>query len=96
MEGEGRIGEYVGGYSDWARQSAQSWLRQKPASPEPAAASKPQAIQPAKPVAAAPLAPAKAKLSYKDARELEQLPARIDALEAELATLAAAMSSGSR
>ena len=62
-----------------------SQLRQKPASPEPAAASKPQAIQPAKPVAAAPLAPAKAKLSYKDARELEQLPARIEALEAEVA-----------
>ncbi|HET6397883.1 MAG TPA: ABC transporter ATP-binding protein, partial [Pseudoxanthomonas sp.] len=32
------------------------------------------------------------KLSYKDARELEQLPARIEALEAELSALAAAMS----
>ena len=59
----------MGGYEDW--------LRQRTA---PIAASKPA-------VAAAP-APARAanrpaKLSYKDARELEQLPARIDALETE-------------
>ena len=32
------------------------------------------------------------KLGYREARELEQLPARIDALEAELAGLGAAMS----
>ena len=81
MEGDGRIGEYVGGYSDW--------LRQKPASPEPAAATKPQPPEPAK-TAAAP-APAKAKLSYKDARELEQLPARIEALEAQVAAFTARM-----
>ena len=35
--------------------------------------------------------PAKRKLSYKDARELEQLPARIEALETELAKLTATM-----
>ena len=81
MEGEGRIGEYVGGYSDW--------LRQKPASPEPAAASKPQASQPAKTVA--PPAPVKTKLSYKDARELEQLPARIEMLETQVAAFTARM-----
>ena len=33
----------------------------------------------------------KRKLSYKDARELEQLPGRIDALEAKLAEMSAAM-----
>ncbi len=81
MEGEGRIGEYVGGYSDW--------LRQRPASSEPAVAPKPQAAQPAK-TAVAP-APGKAKLSYKDARELEQLPARIEALEAQVAGFTARM-----
>jgi len=81
MEGEGRIGEYVGGYSDW--------LRQKPASPEPAAASKSQASQPAKTVA--PPAPVKTKLSYKDARELEQLPARIEMLETQVAAFTARM-----
>jgi ATP-binding cassette subfamily F protein uup len=79
MEGQGRVGEYVGGYSDW--------LRQRPdAAPQPAARS---AMAP--PVAQAAAAPAKRKLSYKDARELEQLPARIEALEARLAELTAAM-----
>jgi ATP-binding cassette subfamily F protein uup len=33
----------------------------------------------------------KRKLSYKDARELEQLPARIEALEARLAEMTSAM-----
>jgi ATP-binding cassette subfamily F protein uup len=82
MEGDGRIGEYAGGYSDW--------LRQKPVSPEPDAAPKPQPAQPAKPAAAAP-PPVKARLSYKDARELERLPARIEALETQLAAFTARM-----
>jgi ATP-binding cassette subfamily F protein uup len=35
--------------------------------------------------------PAKRKLSYKESRELEELPGRIDALEARIAALGAAM-----
>ena len=76
MEGNGRVGEYVGGYSDW--------LRQRPALAEPAA-SKPQPAPAAKP------ASPKTKLSYKDARELEQLPARIEALETRVAAFTARM-----
>ena len=38
-----------------------------------------------------PEVPAKRKLSYKEARELEQLPARIETLENQLAALTAAM-----
>ncbi|MBS7455622.1 ATP-binding cassette domain-containing protein [Coralloluteibacterium stylophorae] len=80
MEGGGRVGEYVGGYSDW--------LRQRPAAdPGPPAATR---AEPAAPPAAAP-APAARKLSYKDARELEALPARIEALEARMAELTAQM-----
>ncbi|GIX38446.1 MAG: ABC transporter ATP-binding protein [Silanimonas sp.] len=87
MEGGGRIGEYVGGYSDW--------LRQRPA---PAVATTAPAV--AKPAPAAPralavsppAAPAKRKLGYKEQRELEALPARIEALETELAALAAELS----
>ncbi|WP_028920396.1 ATP-binding cassette domain-containing protein [Pseudoxanthomonas suwonensis] len=86
MEGEGRVGEYVGGYSDWLRQRPAP--RETPA-PKPAAA--PATAAPAVTPAPAPAA-GRRKLSYKDARELEQLPARIEALEAELAALAAAMS----
>ncbi|MCR6701201.1 MAG: ATP-binding cassette domain-containing protein [Dokdonella sp.] len=84
MEGGGRVGEYVGGYSDW--------LRQRPASPQPADARRPVAAQAAAPAAAtaARPAPERRKPSYKEQRELEQLPAQIEALETELAALAAA------
>ena len=83
LEGDGRLGEYVGGYSDWLRQRAALQI------------DKPAQI-PAKPAAIAP-APAtgpasgKRKLSYKDTRELEQLPARIESLEAEIAARSEAM-----
>jgi len=83
MEGEGRVGEYVGGYSDWLRQRAQ------PAA-QAAAAAKPAAAR-AEPAPAAAPAASKRKLSYKDARELEQLPLRIEELETRLAELTAQM-----
>ena len=84
MEGNGRIGEYVGGYSDWLRQRPQDATKGDPrlrGDDEQKPAAKP---------AASP-APVKAKLSYRDARELEQLPARIETLETELARMTAAM-----
>ena len=80
LEGEGRVGDYVGGYSDWLRQ-------RRVAAPSVAA---PKLA--AKPFEAAPaVAPIKRKLSYKDARELELLPARIEQLEEQMAALTAAM-----
>jgi ATP-binding cassette subfamily F protein uup len=82
MEGDGRVGEYVGGYSDW--------LRQRPAEAPPAA--KPVAAKPAPPSSAVETpAPARRKLGFKETRELEQLPARIESLEARIAELTAAM-----
>ena len=81
MEGAGRIGEFVGGYSDWQRQA--SLL------PGQATATRPQAAPPPKPATAAP--PAKSRLSFKDARELEQLPARIEMLETQVAAFTARM-----
>ncbi|MGN7724920.1 ATP-binding cassette domain-containing protein [Luteimonas sp. 22616] len=89
--GDGRIGEYVGGYSDWVRQG-QSRMRQEPGAGQPfAAASDTNAAK--TPAAEAITAPAseKRKLGYKEARELEQLPARIEALETRVAALTAAM-----
>jgi len=80
MEGDGRVGEYVGGYSDWLRQRPQA------AAPQAVPA---RTVAPAKPEPAA--AAAKRKLGYKEARELELLPARIAALEQQLAALAAQM-----
>ena len=87
MEGDGVVGDYVGGYSDWQRHAAR--VAAADAAPAPAAASRPVAT-PATPAAAEPAAP-KRKLSYKDARELEQLPLKIEALEKDVEGLTAAM-----
>ncbi len=82
MEGQGRVGEYVGGYSDWLRQ------RREPAATPPP--SKPGAAA-TNPVKATPSAPPRRRLGFKETRELEQLPGRIETLEARLAALGAAM-----
>ena len=84
FEGEGRLGEYVGGYSDWLRQAKAVRTSQAGgAAPAP----QPAPAAPAAAVGAA--APKPKKLSYKDQRELELMPARIEALEAEQSTLQA-------
>jgi ABC transport system ATP-binding/permease protein len=84
-EGQGQWREYVGGYSDWERVKA---IEPKVATPAPAA---PKAA-PA-PVAEAPAATAasakKVKLSYKEQRELEELPKLIASLEDEQALITA-------
>lgn len=77
-EGDVRPGlwrEYEGGIDDWRLQRA----RAQAAAPKPAA---PPAAAPREAAAAAP-AKARTKLSYKEQRELDELPGRIEALEAE-------------
>ena len=86
MEGDGRVGDYVGGYSDWVRQRP---TRGESARAPAAAAPKEKAVE--APVPAAVPAAAKRKLSYKDQRELELLPARIEMLETKIAAMTAAM-----
>ena len=84
MEGDGQVGDYVGGYTDW--------LRQRPASAPVFMPTPPPAVRappPAPAVSAA--APAKRKLGYKDQRELEQLPGLIEQLEAQMEEATAAM-----
>ncbi|WP_448135696.1 ATP-binding cassette domain-containing protein [Stenotrophomonas rhizophila] len=85
MEGDGVVGEYVGGYSDWQQHAARVAAA---AAAAPVVAGKPAAS-----AAAAPAEPAaaKRKLSYKDARELEQLPLKIETLEKDVEGLTAAM-----
>ena len=77
MEGNGRVGEYVGGYSDWLRQ------RRAPALSTPAtatAAAKDAGTPPA-------AAPPRRRLGQKEARELERLPALVEELEARIDAL---------
>ncbi len=76
FEGGGRVGEYVGGYDDWIRQKAAVSEEKKPAR---------------KAVAQPAPKPKSTKLSYKDQRELDGLPQKIEQLDAELEGLHAAM-----
>jgi ABC transport system ATP-binding/permease protein len=67
--------EYEGGYEDWKLQRERARGLAQAAAPAPAPAPKP--AEPPRPPAA------RTKLSYKEQRELDALPARIEALEAE-------------
>ncbi len=78
FEGDGRIGDYVGGYADGVRERA------KIAAAREARAA---AVAPA----SAPRGKAARTLTSKEKRELEGLPAQIEALETEQATLGARM-----
>jgi len=82
-EGEdepGRWREYEGGYADWQLQRARS---------RELAAAKPRSTASAAtpPVAKAAPAAAARKLSFKEQRELQEMPARIETLEAEQRTI---------
>lgn len=72
MEGDGKIGEYVGGYEDWIRQSKNK--ASKPVS---------NVVADATPVEVKQAAAKKKKLSYKEQAELDKLPKQIEALEEE-------------
>jgi len=76
LEGDGRVGLYPGGYADW--------LEQRPDT-EPDAGKKPAGT------AARPAARAQTRLSFKEKRDREELPARIEALEGEVSALHATL-----
>ncbi|WP_372860550.1 ATP-binding cassette domain-containing protein [Spongiibacter sp.] len=87
FEGNGHISEHIGGYREVAAYRARS---------VGAAASQQKAVPAETAMPPASQVSAKAsrkKLSYKDQRELDGLPARIEQLEEELAQLAALSSS---
>ena len=84
FEGGGQITEVVGGYEDWERQAK---ARENAAA---SASSKPQAA--ATVTSSAVNETPKRKLSYKEQRELEQLPPVIDGLEQQIAQLTAQLS----
>jgi ATP-binding cassette subfamily F protein uup len=90
--------EYEGGYEDWRTQRERADALREAADKAGAASARSRgtaAPAPA-PAAAAPAAraaPAKRKLSYKEQRELDALPDRIEALETEQKDLAALLAS---
>jgi ATP-binding cassette subfamily F protein uup len=85
FEGQGYWRESVGGYSDWLRMKNAS----EAATPLPARGGNTKAKEKA---SGAPAAKAKPRLSFKEQRELEQLPALIAELETEVARLSAQLS----
>ncbi len=87
FDGKGNIDEYIGGYQDYLEQRPdQTAVGLK--SDAKKAAAKAEAT-------AAAAAPKKVKLSYKDQRALEQLPAEMEALEKEQAEINDILADGS-
>ncbi|MCU4420015.1 ATP-binding cassette domain-containing protein [Acinetobacter lwoffii] len=87
FDGKGNIDEYVGGYQDYLEQRPdQTVVDQKSAVKKAMAKAEAEA---------APAAAKKVKLSYKDQRALEQLPAEMEALEKEQAEINAQLADGS-
>ncbi|MFP6559834.1 ATP-binding cassette domain-containing protein [Paraburkholderia sp. B3] len=90
-EGNGRWREYVGGFTDWQTQSARAQElaeARAPSAPAPVAAAP-------KDSAAGRNAQRTVKLSFKEQRELEELPKRIEALETEQKAIGAQIEEGS-
>ena len=82
FDGKGHIDEYVGGYQDYLEQR-----------PDQTAVDQKSDVKKALAKAEA-ATPKKAKLSYKDQRALEQLPAEMEALEKEQAEINAKLADG--
>jgi ATP-binding cassette subfamily F protein uup len=102
-EGDGHWREYEGSVQDWLIQSRRSReiAEQRDAAQanklakETKAAAAAPAPAPAPAVAAAPAAQPKRKLSYKDQRDLDLLPARIAELETEQKSIQTKLADGS-
>ena len=86
FEGDGKIGEYVGGYSDWARRGGKLFSFEDSEKSSGGSSTKKLEEKPE------PKKAQKKKLSYKEQRELEALPGQIEALEISQAELEKHMS----
>ena len=83
FEGDGRLAEYAGGYDDWVRQR-----------PVPKSEAAPKDAKPREDTRAPRPRQPKSNLSYKETKELEALPSRIEKLEAEQAQLSGLLGDG--
>ena len=82
LDSSGNVTEYVGGYDDWRKQLG-DLTSAFPAKPKPASVPQTESNADAK--------SAPRKLGYNEKRELEELPKKIEALEAEQRDLNARM-----
>ena len=76
FEGEGRVQEYVGGYTDWLRQ-------RRHLEPTKSFGAPTGGRQPSGPSTLSPPSPGRKKPSFKEQQELDRLPKRIDDMELE-------------
>ena len=81
LEGDGTVRQYPGGYADYLRYRGLGGLEGLGGM---------ESSKPSKP----PKPPKPSKLSYNEKRELEQLPAKIEALEQEIAAIEADLVAG--
>jgi ABC transport system ATP-binding/permease protein len=88
FEGQGKLTEFSGGYDDWLRFSQQREAANKPVEKPVPAASSPVSTN------ASSNTSTRKKLSFKDQRELEALPAEIEQLEQEQADIQAQFAQG--
>lgn len=88
FDGKGHIDEYIGGYQDYLEQRPDQTVVDQKSAVKKAAAK-------AEAAAAKATQPKKVKLSYKDQRALEQLPAEMEALEKEQAEINNLLADGS-
>ena len=88
FDGKGNIDEYIGGYQDYLEQRPDQKVVDQKSDVKKAQAK-------AEAAALAATTPKKVKLSYKDQRELEQLPAEMEKLEKEQAELSTKLADGS-
>jgi ABC transport system ATP-binding/permease protein len=72
LDGSGRVDVIAGGYADWEAKRKQPGKVMKPA------------VKSVAPAPVTPPPPVRAKLSYKDQRDYELLPRRIEELEADI------------
>ena len=98
FEGDGRWREYEGGVQDWLLQSRRSQAFASVQEASAKAAGKPASTGNKPPAAHAGTATApvpRKKLSFKEQRELQALPALIESLEQEQAAIAGELADGS-
>ena len=72
FEGDGQVRQYVGGYDDWLQQRQATVM--EPIKAKAMSRGKPKKERPR-------------KLTFKEKRELDELPLRIETLESEIAAL---------